>query len=256
MDRDNYDDYGRRGQQRGPEQFNDREWQQGQRGWSQGRPRYEGRYGRGGYGGYDSAYGQGGYGTGRYDQGFQGSYGQSSYGQPRSGQTGGWQGREGQGMYGGYGQGGYSQGGYGQGGYGEGRVAWPEERENQFRERGSGRGSSGEQEKQRGQFAGRGPKGYKRSDDRIREDVNEELTRNPDIDASDIEVKVESGEVTLTGTVDSRQTKRLAEDLAEGCSGVHEVHNQLRIKHPQSGNAPEGGEARPKSGRTTSTASS
>jgi osmotically-inducible protein OsmY len=237
MDRDNYDDYGWRGQQRGPEQS--------QRGWSQGRPGYEGRYGRGGYGS------QGGYGPGRYGQGFQGGYSPSSYGQPRSGQTGGWQGREGQGMYGGYGQ-----GGYGQGGYGQGRVAWPEERENQFRESEPGRGPSGEQEKQRGQFAGRGPKGYKRSDDRIREDVNEALTRNPDIDASDIEVKVESGEVTLTGTVDSRQTKRLAEDLAEDCSGVHEVHNQLRIKHPQSGNAAEGGEARPRSGRATSTASS
>ena len=244
MDRDNYDDYGSRGQQRGPEQ--------GQRGWSQGRPGYEGRFGQGGYGGayggaYGSAYGQGGYGPGRYGQGFQGGYSQSSYGQPRSGQTSGWQGREGQGMY----------GGYGQGGYGEGRVAWPEERENQYRESNKpGRGSFGEQEKQRGQFAGRGPKGYKRSDDRIREDVNEALTRNPDIDASDIEVKVESGEVTLTGTVDSRQTKRLAEDLAEDCSGVHEVHNQLRIKHPQSGNAAEGGEARPRSGRATSTASS
>jgi osmotically-inducible protein OsmY len=232
MDRDNYDDYGWRGQQRGPEQS--------QRGWSQGRPGYEGRYGRGGYGS------QGGYGPGRYGQGFQGGYSPSSYGQPRSGQTGGWQGREGQGMY----------GGYGQGGYGQGRVAWPEERENQFRESEPSRGSAGEQEKQRGQFAGRGPKGYKRSDDRIREDVNEALTRNPDIDASDIEVKVESGEVTLTGTVDSRQTKRLAEDLAEDCSGVHEVHNQLRIKHPQSGNAAEGGEARPRSGRATSTASS
>lgn len=232
MDRDNYDDYGWRGQQRGPEQS--------QRGWSQGRPGYEGRYGRGGYGS------QGGYGPGRYGQGFQGGYSPLSYGQPRSGQTGGWQGREGQGMY----------GGYGQGGYGQGRVAWPEERENQFRESEPGRGPSGEQEKQRGQFAGRGPKGYKRSDDRIREDVNEALTRNPDIDASDIEVKVESGEVTLTGTVDSRQTKRLAEDLAEDCSGVHEVHNQLRIKHPQSGNAAEGGEARPRSGRATSTASS
>jgi osmotically-inducible protein OsmY len=229
MDRDNYDHYGWRGQQRGPEPSNDREWQQGPRGWSQGRPGYEGRYGRGGYGG-------------GYGQGFQGAYGQSSYGQPRSGQTGGWQGREGQGMY----------GGYGQGGYGEGRVAWPEEREGQSRERKPGGGSYGQQEKQRGQFAGRGPKGYKRSDDRIREDVNEELTRNPDIDASDIEVKVESGEVTLTGTVDSRQTKR----LAEGCSGVHEVHNQLRIKHPESGSAAEGGEARPRSGRATSTASS
>jgi PleD family two-component response regulator len=77
---------------------------------------------------------------------------------------------------------------------------------------------------------GRGPKGYRRSDDRIREDVNEELTRHPDIDPSDIEVRVEQCEVTLTGTVDHRHAKRLAEDLAERVSGVTEVHNQIRVK--------------------------
>jgi hypothetical protein len=60
--------------------------------------------------------------------------------------------------------------------------------------------------------------------------VNEELTRHPEIDASDIEVRVENTEVTLTGTVEDRHTKRLAEDLAERVSGVTEVHNQIRVK--------------------------
>jgi osmotically-inducible protein OsmY len=77
--------------------------------------------------------------------------------------------------------------------------------------------------------AGRGPRGYHRSDDRIREDVNEELTRHPEIDASEIEVRVEHGEVTLTGTVEDRHAKRLAEDIAERCSGVEDVRNELRV---------------------------
>jgi hypothetical protein len=82
---------------------------------------------------------------------------------------------------------------------------------------------------ERGGFAGRGPKGWTRKDDRIMEDVCQYLTDHPAIDASDIEVKVEGGEVTLTGMVDSRMTKRIAEDVADRVSGVRDVHNQLRI---------------------------
>jgi len=82
-----------------------------------------------------------------------------------------------------------------------------------------------------GRHAGRGPKGYQRSDDRIREDINEHLTQHPDIDATEIDVNVQNGEVTLTGTVDHRHTKRLAEDVAENVSGVREVHNQIRVQH-------------------------
>jgi len=85
-------------------------------------------------------------------------------------------------------------------------------------------------ETERGPYSGRGPKGYQRSDDRIREDVNERLTDHPHIDASEIEVQVKNGEVTLSGTVDERQAKRLAEDIAESVSGVREVHNQIRVQ--------------------------
>jgi osmotically-inducible protein OsmY len=77
---------------------------------------------------------------------------------------------------------------------------------------------------------GRGPKGWKRSDDRIREDVSEQLERHPQIDATDIEIRVENGEVTLMGTAPDRRTKRLAEDVAEAVSGVQEVQNQIRVK--------------------------
>jgi hypothetical protein len=80
-----------------------------------------------------------------------------------------------------------------------------------------------------GSYAGRGPKNWKRSDERIREDVNERLTDHPHIDASEIEVAVNQCEVTLTGTVEDRQAKRLAEDIANSVSGVKDVHNQIRI---------------------------
>ncbi|HEV2563521.1 MAG TPA: BON domain-containing protein [Microvirga sp.] len=81
-----------------------------------------------------------------------------------------------------------------------------------------------------GQHRGRGPKGYQRSDARILEDVNDRLTEDPHIDASEIEVRVEGREVTLTGTVNSRFEKRHAEDLAESVSGVTHVQNNLRIQ--------------------------
>jgi len=87
----------------------------------------------------------------------------------------------------------------------------------------------------RGSFAGRGPKGYQRSDARISEDVCDRLAESPEVDASNIEVKVENGEVTLTGSVAERGEKRRAEDLIENVSGVREVHNHLRVNRGQGG---------------------
>lgn len=92
----------------------------------------------------------------------------------------------------------------------------------------------------RGRYTGLGPRGWRRSDERIREDVNERLTDHPDIDATDIEVRVEAGEVTLAGALESRVIKRLAEDVAESVSGVRDVRNELRV-HPRA----EAGTARP-----------
>ncbi|MGE3683288.1 MAG: BON domain-containing protein [Bdellovibrionales bacterium] len=77
--------------------------------------------------------------------------------------------------------------------------------------------------------AGRGPKGYQRSDERIHEEVCERLARDPDIDASEMEVEVQGGEVILRGTVPEREMKRRAEDLADQVYGVRDVHNQLRL---------------------------
>jgi hypothetical protein len=84
---------------------------------------------------------------------------------------------------------------------------------------------------------GRGPKGYTRSDDRIREDVSDRLTDDWVVDASDIEVRVANGEVTLAGTVDSRRAKRRAEDCAENVSGVRNVQNNLRVRQPSESNS-------------------
>jgi hypothetical protein len=80
-----------------------------------------------------------------------------------------------------------------------------------------------------GPHVGRGPRGYRRSDERICEDVCERMAQDGDLDASEIEVAVVGGEVTLQGTVRDRADKRLAEDLAEQVSGVREVNNQIRI---------------------------
>ena len=88
----------------------------------------------------------------------------------------------------------------------------------------------------RGQFSGRGPRGYRRSDERIREDVCQCLTDDDHIDASNIEVAVKDREVTLTGTVTSRMQKRHAEDLIEGLPGVHDVINSIRVISETQGN--------------------
>lgn len=81
-----------------------------------------------------------------------------------------------------------------------------------------------------GPHRGRGPKGYKRSDERIHEDVCERLMHDRFIDASNVEVAVSNGEVTLSGTVSSRGLKRRAEDLVEMASGVTHVQNNLRVE--------------------------
>ncbi len=82
-----------------------------------------------------------------------------------------------------------------------------------------------------GHFFGRGPKGYRRSDERIKEEISDRLMAHPDIDASDVEVQVANGIVTLTGTVEDRHEKRLTEYVAEDALGVDDVNNQLKVRH-------------------------
>ncbi|WP_101340730.1 BON domain-containing protein [Cereibacter azotoformans] len=82
---------------------------------------------------------------------------------------------------------------------------------------------------------GKGPRGYQRSDERIHGDVNDRLSDDPRVDASDIEVSVASGEVTLSGHVSSKIEKRRAEDCADSVSGVRHVQNNLRVRDAMGG---------------------
>jgi osmotically-inducible protein OsmY len=82
-----------------------------------------------------------------------------------------------------------------------------------------------------GLYRRRLPRNYKRSDQRILEEINDRLIEDPFVDASEIEVMLDQHEVTLTGTVDNRITKRRVEDIVEFIPGIKNVENKLRTKH-------------------------
>jgi osmotically-inducible protein OsmY len=200
----------------------------GMRGGESGGWGREGRFGR--------EYGGGGYGRDEWRGGESGreGYGRGSF--MGGGMTGG-------GMYGGgssygggmYGGGGMYEQGYGREGYGRegyGREGYG--REGMFgRDRDEDRGPlerMGDKMKEGfRKMTGKGPKGFKRSDDRVRDDVCERISRSW-VNAENVDVKVESGEVILSGEVESREEKRMLEDLAEDVFGVEEVQNHVRIR--------------------------
>lgn len=80
-----------------------------------------------------------------------------------------------------------------------------------------------------GSHRGKGPSDYRRSQDRIREDICDRLTDDDRVDASNIRIQIEDDVVILSGAVNSREEKRRAEDLVESVSGVHNVENRLRV---------------------------
>ena len=86
-----------------------------------------------------------------------------------------------------------------------------------------------------GPHRGKGPRGYQRSDDRLRELICESLADDDQLDATHIEVSVNHGEVTLSGTVEDRCAKRDADDCAYSVSGVRDVQNLLRIRDERPG---------------------
>ena len=75
----------------------------------------------------------------------------------------------------------------------------------------------------------RGPKGYRRSDERVADDICERLSVSPEIDSSEVTLHVHDGEVTLEGTVPQRYMKHAIEDMAVDCPGVKDVHNRIRV---------------------------
>ncbi len=115
------------------------------------------------------------------------------------------------------------------------RIAGPDYRENEGYPGVSGKTVGGgnwlnrDKYNEQRKFMGLGPKNYRRSNDRIYEEVCDALMRSPDVDASEIGVKVEDGSVILEGKVNSRRAKRLAEYLIEDLPGVEDVRNELRV---------------------------
>jgi hypothetical protein len=80
-------------------------------------------------------------------------------------------------------------------------------------------------------YRGKGPKSYKRSRERILDDAAEALTREPELDAGDISIEVnDDRDVILGGEVGHKADKRLAEDLVADIVGVHDVHNNIRVR--------------------------
>jgi osmotically-inducible protein OsmY len=198
---------GGQGQQQGGEWS--RMGRYGEEGWQGGQSGGMGRWGQGGNYRMDRDYGQ---------AGSRGDYGGGSFGSS------------------GYGSTGYGSTGYGRGAGSSGRSYGQQQGERGFWDRATDEVSSwfgdddARRRRERDEHRGRGPKGYTRSDERIREDVNDRLTDDGWLDASDIEVQVASAEVTLTGHVNSREEKRRAEDIVEAVSGVKHVQNNLRVK--------------------------
>jgi hypothetical protein len=75
--------------------------------------------------------------------------------------------------------------------------------------------------------AGKGPRNYRRADVRLYDEVCDALERHDEIDASDVEVSVRDGHVTLTGSVADGSTVELAGDVVVSCPGVRDVNNRL-----------------------------
>jgi hypothetical protein len=90
-----------------------------------------------------------------------------------------------------------------------------------------------ENARQHRDYRGRGPKGYVRSDTRLHEVICEMLAHDPHIDATEVAVEVKNGVVTLAGNVDDRRTKFAIEQKVAECSGVKDIHNQVRTWRPR-----------------------
>lgn len=146
----------------------------------------------------------------------------------------------------GYGRQGYSESGYGQSGYGPGGRSGYGGQGSYGSQTGFGQtsmdtsGMTGSDWQTQGPYRGRGPKGYQRSNERLREDICERLTDAPDVDAGDISIQCKDGIVTLEGRVESRRMKHRVEDIVDSCSGVKDVDNRLRVSSASEQNLQQG----------------
>lgn len=79
----------------------------------------------------------------------------------------------------------------------------------------------------------RGPKNYRRSDERISEVLSERLMQSAHLDVSDVTVAVHEAKVTLEGTVPERWMKHAIENIAVTSWGVVDVENRVRVPRPR-----------------------
>jgi osmotically-inducible protein OsmY len=73
-----------------------------------------------------------------------------------------------------------------------------------------------------------------KSDEQIRQDVESELRWNPELDSTDIAVKVNDGVVTLSGFARNYFEKSLAEAAAKRVDGVNAVADDIVVRLPAS----------------------
>jgi osmotically-inducible protein OsmY len=67
------------------------------------------------------------------------------------------------------------------------------------------------------------------SDESIKSSVTHFLSEYPYVDASDVQVTVESGFVNLNGTVRDKQQQKTAEEVVKTLPGVKDVFNYITI---------------------------
>ena len=200
----------------------ERDWnREPQRGYSGGYAGYPGGYGRGrddSWSDRNRPYGREsqprGFGGGGYDRNF--GWGRGAQADDPTGS--------------------YERGRYDEGNYSRGREMGRDQDQRGFGQR---LRDIGEDMRRSVKRIFRGPKGYKRSDERIREDVCDRLGDQDDFDPSDIEVQVSDRVVTLTGTVQLRWHKFRAEEIADEVSGVEDVQNQLRVQRQRDSERPD-----------------
>jgi hypothetical protein len=175
------------------------------------------------YGQGEQSYGTHGYGSGREFRGYEGGEaGRSTGGRHWERGYG-----EGYGMSSGYADEQAYDSRYGASGYATGYASNPYEGRSQ---RAGAYGGTSSPRDYRRNYRGMGPKSYTRSDERVLEDINERLTEDDYLDASDITVRCVNGVITLEGTVADRWMKHRAEDLADASSGVKQVDNRIQVQ--------------------------
>ena len=76
---------------------------------------------------------------------------------------------------------------------------------------------------------GKGPRGYRRADHRIIEDINELMMEDPWLDPTEIAVDAVDGRVQLVGIVAHARDRAYAEHLAWSVSGVRDVLNNIQV---------------------------